>query len=98
MAAKSNNSSCFKKKKKKKAHKVTWKFLLCVVFGRLLRLDGFHGGNGHIKYLSNCLQHAVSATDSLLINVENCSLRSASAGHQYSIYFQLSLSFFPPLV
>lgn len=62
------------------------------MFGLLSRVDGFNGGNGHIKYLSNCLQHAVSATDSLLINVENCSVSSASAGQQLSCYFQLSFS------
>lgn len=62
------------------------------MFAPSVRVDGFHCGNGHIKYLSNCPQHAVSATDSLLINVENCSLSSASAGQQRSIYFQLFFS------
>lgn len=60
----------------------------CAVFGLLASVDGFNRGNGHIKYLSNCLQHAVSATDSLLINVENCSVVSASTGQQHSIYFE----------
>lgn len=46
----------------------------CVVFGLLVEVDGFNRGNGHVKYLSNCLQHAQSATDSLLINVENSPL------------------------
>lgn len=64
--------------------------VLCL--GRRARVDGFNCGRGHIKYLSNCLQHAVSTTDSLLINVENCLLSSANAGQRGSIYFQLFFS------
>lgn len=63
------------------------------MFGLLLRVDGFNGGDGHIKYLPNCLQHAVSATDSLLINVENCSVSSASAGQQRSKHLFSALFF-----
>lgn len=44
------------------------------MLGLQLRVGGCNGGNGHIKCFSNSPQHAGSATDSLLINVEQCSV------------------------
>lgn len=83
--------------------------MCCVRLG--VEVGWFNGANGHIESLSNCLQHAVSSTHSLLILVENCHRAAAhklfsalfffflsrNASHTSNVIFLLCF-FFPPFV